>query len=129
MSSLFSSFPYRSLNDDPKAVPLRDEKHRPAEPSIETLDYDPTSNAILREELAAKTLQIYRKENIARWLLTFLIGVAIGVTAWLIDLGVKYLSSIKFRSALSTYETHGFARGFACFLGIFFIIIINYYYY
>ena len=39
--------------------------------------------------------QKFRKRRVAQWVVTFLIGVATGITAYLIDIGVTSLSSLK----------------------------------
>jgi chloride channel 7 len=64
--------------------------------NYESLDYDVIENVLYQKEVIAKTHQFFRKRDIARWAICFLIAVSVAVLAWAVDMGVRNVSFLKF---------------------------------
>jgi chloride channel 7 len=62
----------------------------------ESLDYDPQENFIYQNSLAGKTVAMFARETVLKWLVVLLIGFATALFALAIDAGVTYISEFKY---------------------------------
>jgi len=70
--------------------------HHGPQVDYEGLDYDPMENFVHQNELVAKTLKDFNRENMLRWVVVIFIGFWTAVFAFVIDVGVKSISAYKF---------------------------------
>lgn len=63
----------------------------------ESLDYHTIHNEMLRSEIASLSPSHYIQDSMQRWLLTFVVGLLVGFTGFLLHFGIDSISSAKFQ--------------------------------
>ncbi|KAL3138646.1 hypothetical protein ABBQ32_006406 [Trebouxia sp. C0010 RCD-2024] len=75
--------------------------------AFEAQDFDNTDNDVERETTLNRDHLDYLVEESWRWLLSFLIGVSMGLLAFLVDIVLQRLNSFKFGAVRSVVSNHG----------------------
>ena len=68
--------------------------------AFETQNYDPVDNDLLTEIKQNMTGKTYKKADEWKWVLAAAIGVVMGFLAWMAELFIKWLRSIKYGSVI-----------------------------